>query len=202
MVFIYGSLWIETVFYNWTRQRYAGLNLLNDCLIVLVAGKIRFFGLFMKASTINELKQELVNTPAQALVDLCLRLARFKKENKELLTYLLFEVHDTSAYIQSVKDAMALQFADINKSNVYFIKKTLRKVLRTARKYIRYSGLPTVEVELLIYFCQLMKDLNISINKNPVLLNMYEGQLKKINKALTGLHEDLQYDYLKSLNKL
>ncbi len=156
----------------------------------------------MKASSINELKQELVNTPAPALVDLCLRLARFKKENKELLTYLLFEAHDTSAYIKSVKDTMALQFADINKSNVYFVKKTLRKILRTARKYIRYSGLEVVEVELLIYFCGLMKELNISINKHPVLLNMYEGQLKRINKALAGLHEDLQYDYLKSVHKL
>jgi hypothetical protein len=156
----------------------------------------------MKASTINELKQELVNTPASALIDLCLRLARFKKENKELLTYLLFEAHDTSAYIQSVKDAMALQFADINKSNAYFVKKTLRKILRTAKKYIRYSGLPIVEVELLIYFCESMKELNISINKNPVLLNIYQNQVKKINTALKGLHEDLQYDYLKAVNKL
>jgi len=156
----------------------------------------------MKASTINELKQELVNTPAATLVELCLRLARFKKENKELLTYLLFEAHDTSAYIKSVKQAMAEQLADINKSNVYYIKKTLRKILRTAKKYIRYSGLAIVEVELLIYFCELMRDLNVSINKNPVLFNMYQGQLKKINKALSGLHEDLQYDYLKSIKKL
>src|SRR6185503_11078344 len=93
--------------------------------------------IFMKASTINELKQELVNTPASTLVELCLRLARFKKENKELLTYLLFEAHDTAAYIKSVKQAMAEQFEDINKSNVYYIKKTLRKILRTAKKYIR-----------------------------------------------------------------
>jgi hypothetical protein len=156
----------------------------------------------MKASTINELKQELVNTPAATLVELCLRLARFKKENKELLTYLLFEAHDTSAYIKSVKQAMDEQFADINKSNVYYIKKTLRKILRTAKKYIRYSGLAIVEVELLIYFCELMRDLNVSIIKNPVLFNMYQGQLKKINKALSGLHEDLQYDYLKSIKKL
>ena len=156
----------------------------------------------MKASTINELKQELVNTPAPALVDLCLRLARFKKENKELLTYLLFEAHDTSAYIKSVKETMSDQFADINKSNVYFVKKTLRKILRTARKYIRYSGLAIVEVELLVYFCELMKELNISIDKNPVLLNMYQNQMKNINKALAGLHEDLQYDYLKAINKV
>ena len=64
-----------------------------------------------------------------------------KKENKELLTYLLFESHDTSAYINAVKEEMTLQFTDMNKSNVYFVKKTLRKILRTAKKYIRYSEL-------------------------------------------------------------
>jgi hypothetical protein len=156
----------------------------------------------MKASTINELKQELMNTPASTLVDLCLRLARFKKENKELLTYLLFEAHDVSTYIKGVKDEMALQFTDINKSNVYYVKKSLRKILRTAKKHVRYSGLATVEVELLIYFCESMKNLNISINKNPVLLTIYQNQLKKINNALKGLHEDLQYDYLKTINNL
>ena len=156
----------------------------------------------MKASSINELKQELVSTPASTLVDLCLRLARFKKENKELLTYLLFEAHDTSAYIKAVKGEMALQFAEINKSNVYFVKKTVRKILRTAKKYIRYSGLPIVEVELLIYFCESMKDLDISIDKNPVLSNIYQNQIRNIQKALKGLHEDLQYDYLKSIDKL
>lgn len=156
----------------------------------------------MKASSINELKQELVNTPAPALVDLCLRLARFKKENKELLTYLLFEAHDTSAYIRSIKEEMSLQFAGINKSNVYFVKKTVRKILRTARKYIRYSGLAIVEIELLIYFCESMKELDISMNKNPVLFNIYQNQLRNIRKALTELHEDLQYDYLKTVDKL
>ena len=156
----------------------------------------------MKTSTINELKQELVNTPAPALVELCLRLARFKKENKELLTYLLFEAHDTSAYIKAVKEEMELQFSDINKGNVYYVKKTLRKILRAVKKYIRYSGLAIVEVELLIYFCKSMKEVNISIEKNPVLSNIYQNQLKNIHKALKGLHEDLQYDYLKSIDQL
>ena len=156
----------------------------------------------MKASTINELKQELVNSPAPVLVDLCLRLARFKKENKELLTYLLFEAHDNPAYIKAVKEEMTLQFADMNKSNVYFVKKTLRKILRNVKKYIRYSGLAIIEIELLIYFCESMKELNISIDKNPVLNNIYQNQLKNINKALKGLHEDLQYDYLRAVKKL
>ncbi len=156
----------------------------------------------MKAATINELKQELQNTSAAKVTELCLRLARFKKENKELLTYLLFEAHDTSTYIENVKNEMAAQFEEINKSNVYFIKKTLRKILRTANKYSRYSGLANVEIELLLYFCTNMKALDVSINKNPVLLNIYNNQLKKITKTVAGLHEDLQYDYLREINKL
>lgn len=156
----------------------------------------------MKTASVSGLKQELMNcTPAQ-LTDLCLRLARFKKENKELLTYLLFEAHDTAAYIQSVKEEMALQFDSMNRSNVYFVKKTLRKIIRTAAKYTRYSGLATVEIELYIYFCSTMKAMDIPLNTNPVLYNIYQNQLKKIEKALGTLHEDLQYDYLKETGKL
>lgn len=156
----------------------------------------------MKASTINELKQELLNEPAPKLIELCLRLARFKKENKELLTYLLFEAHNTTGYIENVKKEITLQFEDINKTNVYFVKKTLRKILRTANKHIRYSGLPAVEIELLLFFCSSMKSLDIPIKSNAVLVNIYQNQLKKINKALSGQHEDLQYEYMREVNKL
>jgi hypothetical protein len=139
----------------------------------------------MKAATINELKQELLNTPPAKVTELCLRLARFKKENKELLTYLLFEAHDTVTYIESIKTEMDEQFEGINKSNAYFVKKTLRKILRTANKYIRYCGLAAVEIELLIYFCNKVNNLDASLNK-----------------AIAALHEDLQYDYLKEVEKL
>jgi len=156
----------------------------------------------MKAATINELKQELSATPPAKVIELCIRLARFKKENKELLTYLLFEAHDTAAYIENVKAEMDAQFEDMNKSNVYFVKKTLRKILRITNKYTRYSGLANVEIELLLYFCARMKALNISIKTNTVLSNIYNNQLKKITKTIATLHEDLQYDYLREINKL
>lgn len=155
----------------------------------------------MKASTISELKQELVTLPAPQLTELCLRLAKFKKENKELLTYLLFEAHDTNAYIQSVKNEIDVQFEGLNQSNVYFIKKSLRKILRITNKYIRYSGLPVVEIELLLFFLSKMTELKVSINSNQMLLNIYKNQLKKTEQAIAGLHEDLQYDYLKAFKK-
>ncbi len=58
----------------------------------------------MKAATVQEIKQELQQLPQNKVTELCLRLARFKKENKELLTYLLFEADDTALYIKHVNE--------------------------------------------------------------------------------------------------
>ncbi len=69
----------------------------------------------MKAVTIKELKQELNHLSPKEVMDLCLRLSRFKKENKELLTYLLFEASDEAHYIESVKhDTVRSQILDNN----------------------------------------------------------------------------------------
>lgn len=156
----------------------------------------------MKAATINELKQELLNEKPVRLVELCIRLARFKKENKELLTYLLFEAHDTGAYIKSVIQEMDSNFDTINKSNVYFVKKTLRKILRITNKFIRYSGSDIVTTELLIHFCKKVQQMDTSITTNRVIISIYEYQLKKISKAIAAMHEDLQYDYLREVKEL
>ena len=48
----------------------------------------------MKAASIADLKKELVRLEHGELLDVCLRLARFKKDNKELLTYFLFLSQD------------------------------------------------------------------------------------------------------------
>jgi hypothetical protein len=156
----------------------------------------------MKAASISELKQELAHLNTSQLSELCLKLARFKKENKELLTYLLFEAHDTDGYIQSVKKEMEGWFESINQSNLYIIKKSLRKILRLTNKYIRYSGNTTVAVELLIHFCKQIQALGIQLSSYTVLYNLYHGQVKKINQLLDELHEDLRYDYEKEVEEL
>jgi hypothetical protein len=157
----------------------------------------------MKAATIHELKQELIHLPPKAVLDLCLRLGRFKKENKELLTYLLFEAHDERSFIDNVKSDIDTEFAAIPKdNNLYFVKKSLRRILRVTNKHIRFSGSKVVEIELLLHFCLLIKKSGIKIEKMAVLRNMYETQLKKISKAIETLHEDLQYDYGRTLEKL
>ncbi|NCI52131.1 hypothetical protein GWC95_19560 [Sediminibacterium roseum] len=156
----------------------------------------------MKTASIQELKQELQAVSHQRLLELTLRLARFKKENKELLTYLLFESHDEEAYINSVKSLMEEGFAELPKANAYLSKKSLRKILRITNKYIKYAGSKQVEVALLISFCRQMKETIPNIPRSTVLHNLYLAQVKKINTALKTLHEDLQYDYLRDLEEL
>jgi len=149
----------------------------------------------MKAATVSEIKKELQHRSPKDLAELCLTLAKFKKENKELLTYLLYEKSNETAYIQSVKNEIDEQFEVINKKNYYFIKKGIRKALRNLKKYIRYSKRKDTEVELLLYFCRKLKDFSPTIKRSKVLLNMYKQQISMIQKTLPKLEEDLQYDY-------
>jgi len=156
----------------------------------------------MTSLSINEIKQELVTLKPAELTNLCLRLARFKKENKELLTYLLFEAHDEESYIQNAKKEIEELFATVNQSQLYFAKKTLRKIVRVINKQSRYSGNKQTDIELRIFFCQQLKNSGIPFQQSPVLNNLYNGQLKKINTVLFTLHEDLQHDYRKEVDKL
>lgn len=156
----------------------------------------------MRASTIHELKAELGTLKQTDLAELCLRLARFKKENKELLTYLLFEAHNEQGYITGIKSEIDGLFDEINLSNLYFAKKSLRKIVRIISKYCRYSGIKTTEVELRLYFCAGVKKSDIPVHRNTVISNLYNSQLKKAITIIKTLHEDLQYDYLRDIKSL
>ena len=156
----------------------------------------------MKAASISDIKQELNNLPTVKLLELCLKLAKYKKDNKELLNYLLFEEHDEQAYINNVKKQTEEEFEDINKSNLYFVKKSLRKILRNLSKHIRYTSSKQAEVELIMHFCSTLKNAGIPLKNSTVLNNLYQFQIKKVAKVIATLHEDLQYDYLKELEGL
>ena len=156
----------------------------------------------MKAATLNELKKELTNLPTKELVEICLRLAKYKKESKELLTYLIFESDNEANYIAAIKADVDEQFELLNTSNLYVAKKGLQKIVRSISKYIKYSGIKQTEIEVLIYFCRMLKDSGIAIRHSTVIENMYYRQLTKINKAVSTLHEDLQFDFQHEIQQL
>ncbi|WP_317045332.1 hypothetical protein [Formosa algae] len=77
----------------------------------------------MKAATVRQLKTELQEQTQAELIEICLRLSKFKKENKELLTYLLVESYNESEYINQIKIEMSEQFKTINTNSFHYIKK-------------------------------------------------------------------------------
>ena len=54
----------------------------------------------MKPSSISQIQKELTTFDQPQLIDVCMRLAKYKKENKELLSYLLFEEYDENKFIR------------------------------------------------------------------------------------------------------
>jgi hypothetical protein len=157
----------------------------------------------MNSYSLNDIKKELQNTDPDRIHELCLRLARFKKENKELLSYLLFESHNEDAYVDSVRRYMDELFTEIPLGvNSYFIKKSLRKVLRVVNRQIKYSGIKMSELQIRIYFCAKMKEGRIPRADGTVLGNIYNQQKSKVIAIFEKLPEDFQTDFQREVKAL
>lgn len=156
----------------------------------------------MKPFTIKQIQTELTSLEEQRLINLCIRLAKYKTENKELLSYLLFESNDEKKFIENVKAEIDQLFTQMNTSTMYFTRKSVRKILRYVNKYIKYSGIVQTEIELRIYFCVRFKVSKIPINKSEMLNRIYNNQVEKIKKTVAELHEDLQFDYSQEMQQL
>ncbi|WP_167619243.1 hypothetical protein [Maribellus sediminis] len=156
----------------------------------------------MEIASICQIKKELQNLPPEELNEIILRLAKYKKENKELLSYLLFDAWNENEYIRQAKEEIDLEFRSLNRSSFYLAKKTIRKVLRTTKKYIRFSGKKETEVELLMHFCKKLKNSKLNYKSSRVIFNLYINQVKRIEKVISMMHEDLQYDYREALEAL
>ena len=149
----------------------------------------------MESASIKEIRQELKEQDSTHLQEIVLRLARYKKENKELLSYLLFDSGDEANYVNKVKAEIESQFENLPEGNVYYIKKSLRKILRIVNRKVKFSEEVETEIEVRIYFCHLVKKHRVPLQKNVVLSNLYHQQVKKIQSMVNKLDEDLQGDY-------
>ena len=155
-----------------------------------------------KTPTIAAIRKQLAITEPSELLTLCLDLAKFKKENKELLGFLLFDRDNIAQYISDIKLQNEEAFAELNTSNYYLMKKGIRKILRNTKKHIKFTKNKQAEVELLTHFCLQMQFLSPSIFDNTTLHNLYIRQKHLIEKIIDTFHEDLQYDYQQLIKQL
>jgi len=135
------------------------------------------------------------------LTDICLRLAKYKKENKELLTYLLFDADNPMQYAEEVKNFLIEDFKTMQK-HYYYSTKSMRKIIRLINRYAKYTGSKQVETELALWFCiNFLKYADLRTSHKP-LQGLLTRQFEKIIKLLPKLHEDLQFDYQKEFESV
>jgi hypothetical protein len=159
----------------------------------------------LKAASLNQIKKELETISPQKLMALSLRLIKYKAENKELISYLLFDEDDQTAYISDIKYEIAELLSDVKTLPPYMVKRTFRKALKLITKYSKYMGSKDAEAELLMYFCTTVYQMGISRYTYKAVLNIYLNTLVKIQKLLPTVHPDLRVDYeneLPSLHKI
>lgn len=152
--------------------------------------------------TINQLQKELAAHSPKEVLEIAVKLAKYKKENKDYLSYLLFGAADERQYIEESKKKIDELFHGINRKTTYTTKKGLQKVVRNLLKLIKNSKLKQTEVELRIHFCNKVKSARINLDSSKVISNLYYREIDKIKLAYTKLHEDLQYDYKQELEGL
>ncbi len=148
----------------------------------------------MKPEKLSDIKKELLSRSAPELTEICLRIAKYKKENKELLNYLLFDSDDPLSFGEKIKSLLLEDFKTMQK-HYYYSTKSLRKILRLMNRYTKYTGSKQVEIELSLWFCSnFLEYVDLRTSHKP-LQGLLIRQLEKISKTLPKLHEDLQFDY-------
>ena len=155
----------------------------------------------MKPEKLGDIKKELLSRSVQELTEICLRLAKYKKENKELLNYLLYDAAEPLEYANQVKLFLEEEFKNLQK-HYHYSTKSLRKIIRLINRHAKYTASKQVELELALWFCDnflLYADLRTS---HKPLQGLLTRQFEKISKLIPKLHEDLQFDYKKEFETL
>ena len=155
----------------------------------------------MESPKLNAIKKELLQTPKEVLISYCLRMAKHKIENKELLHYLIFEQGDNTEYKSQIKEMLKSAFEELPFSE-YQAAKTLRKTLRLMNKHIKFMGDKVDEAETVAYFCELFMRTKFVKSRQASLINLLFRNLLRIQKIIPKLEEDLQFDLQKEFDAL
>lgn len=155
----------------------------------------------MKPEKLSELKKELLSYTVPELTEICIRLAKYKKENKELLNYLLFDSQYPMDYTNQVKHFLTEDFKNLQK-HYFYSTKSLRKIIRLMNRHAKYTNSKEAETELCLWFCTNYLNYADLKTNHKALQGLFTRQLEKAAKLILKLHEDLQYDYQQEIDQI
>lgn len=139
-------------------------------------------------------KKEIAKLDAKTLANICIRLAKYKIENKEFLNYLLFHSYDNQPYIENLKLDITSAFLSFNQ-NDYLNSKVLKGLLLRLNKQLKFIADKNREVEIVTEFCLAFIN-NVSVRCYYAgLMQILYRQFVRLQKVVGKLDEDLQFDY-------
>ena len=146
-------------------------------------------------------KKEITKLDNKHLAEICIRLAKHKTENKELLNYLLFYAHDNEPYIDDLKKDIAAVYNNLPIGE-YACTVQLKKLILRLNKHLKFVADKSREAEIITEFCQtFIQHINIRSHYSPLIQVLYR-QFVKLNKVILKLDEDLQFDYQQPIEEI
>ena len=156
----------------------------------------------MQIPSLAQIKKELSFLSEKELLDLIVDLSKFSRDNKAYLYFKLNEKEHPGLFVEMVEEELSLEFQNSRSDHYYYAKKSAQKIRRKMNKLLKLSKVKTDQIEIILFFCEQLKENGFLDHQHVVLDNMYQIQIKKATKLISGLHEDLQFDYAEKLEEL
>ena len=156
----------------------------------------------MKIASLAEIKKEIAYLNERELTDLILDLAKFTTDNKAYLFFKLFGRENHHLFIEMVQEELEMEFAKANTKHYQYAKKSAQAIRRKLNKNLKLTKDKPSQIELIIFFCKNLKLYGYLNFRHPVIDNLYKVQIGKVEKLISALHEDLQYDFKSTLEDL
>lgn len=149
----------------------------------------------MQFPSLTALKAELKHLSDKDLIALIAELSKFSRDNKAFLFFKLYEKENSRLYIEMIQEELEKEFQHANTKNYHYAKKAAQAIRRKLNKHLKLTKNKSDQIEVIEYFCVNLERYGYLNFRHPVIDNLYAVQVGKIEKLVTALHEDLQYDY-------
>lgn len=156
----------------------------------------------MEIASLAEIKKELQLLSQKELIVVIADLAKFSTDNKLFLYFQLYGRDSPSLFKEMVQQELYEEFQTANTRNYHYAKKSAQGIRRKLNKFIKFTKDKPTQIELIAFFCEMIYEYGYLAFSHPVIENLYQLQLGKIEKLLSQLHEDLQFDYQLKLEDL
>lgn len=156
----------------------------------------------MEILSLAEIKKDLNHLNEKEVKEILLELVKFSRENKFFLYFQLYGRENPEFYTKNIKIELETLFEGSNTNHFYTAKKSIQAIRRSLNKFLKLTKNKADQADVILFFCEQMKENGFCDFVHPVITNVFEVQLRKAKKLIFSLHEDLHCDYEERIAEL